>query len=126
MLPVYSALHFIPMLVLRRKHVMRDPLGMLSRALKGTLRSSSFLGVFVIIFQSESLGIVFFVAVEEQLIRRMRCEGILCFRTNMIIGRTEFKYPVWLKRLFKRKESFWVMGFLTCLSLFVEERVSAL
>jgi hypothetical protein len=59
MLPVYSALHFIPMLVLRRKHVMRDPLGMLLRALKGTLRSSSFLGVFVIIFQSEPLGIVF-------------------------------------------------------------------
>lgn len=54
MLPVYSALHFIPMLVLRRKHVARDPLGMLLRATKGTLRSSSFLGVFVIIFQGGS------------------------------------------------------------------------
>ncbi len=53
MLPAYAALHLIPMLILRRKHVQRDPLGMLGRALKGTLRSSSFLGVFVVIFHSK-------------------------------------------------------------------------
>jgi hypothetical protein len=55
MLPAYAALHLIPMLVLRRKHVQRDPLGMLARAFKGTLRSSSFLGVFVVIFHSECI-----------------------------------------------------------------------
>jgi hypothetical protein len=53
MLPVYSALHLIPMLVLRRHHVRRDPLRMLARAILGITRSCSFLGIFVVIYQGE-------------------------------------------------------------------------
>ncbi len=53
MVPVYSALHFIPMLVLRFKHVRRDPMGMLAKAGWGTVRSSSFLSVFVMIYLGE-------------------------------------------------------------------------
>lgn len=56
MLPVYSALHLIPMLVLRRQHVQRDPLRMLARACWGITRSCSFLGLFVAIYQSEPRG----------------------------------------------------------------------
>lgn len=48
----YAALHFIPMLVLRRQHVFKDPVGMLLKALKGTARSAGFLSVFVVIYQS--------------------------------------------------------------------------
>jgi hypothetical protein len=54
MLPVYSALHFIPMLVLRRKSFVRDPIKMLGRAMVGTFRSSSFLAVFIMIYQGAS------------------------------------------------------------------------
>jgi hypothetical protein len=53
MLPVYSALHLIPTLVLRRHHVKRDPLRMLARVILGITRSCSFLGVFVVIYQGE-------------------------------------------------------------------------
>ncbi|WVQ83089.1 hypothetical protein IAT38_005227 [Cryptococcus sp. DSM 104549] len=96
MLPVYSALHLIPMLVLRRHHVKRDPLRMLARALWGITRSCSFLGMFVVIYQT-----------------------LLCARIQTIEGK---KGGEWLRGLLKRKEVFWAMGFSTCLSLFVEEK----
>ena len=51
-LPVYTALSFAPALVLRRKAVMRDPMGYLSRSAVRTFRSSAFLSTFVFIFQS--------------------------------------------------------------------------
>ena len=52
MLPVYGALHLIPTLVLRRQHFARDPLKMLSRVALGITRSCSFLGIYVVIYQS--------------------------------------------------------------------------
>lgn len=55
MLPVYSALHFIPMLVLRRKSFVRDPIKMLGKAMLGTFRSSSFLAVFIMIYQGNAI-----------------------------------------------------------------------
>lgn len=51
MLPIYGALHVIPMLLFRRQRVLKDPLHMLLRASWGTARSSAFLGVFVFIYQ---------------------------------------------------------------------------
>lgn len=56
MLPVYSALHFIPMLVLRRKSFVRDPIKMLGKAMLGTFRSSSFLAVFIMIYQGNAIN----------------------------------------------------------------------
>ena len=61
MLPVYSALHLVPMLVLRRKHLSREPLRMLIRVTWGITRSCSFLGVFVFIFHSGYLVAAGFV-----------------------------------------------------------------
>lgn len=52
MLPVYSALHLIPMLVLRRHHFTKDPVRMLLRVATGIGRSCSFLALFVVINQS--------------------------------------------------------------------------
>jgi hypothetical protein len=52
MLPVYGALHFIPMILFKRKLFMKKPAEMLLKAGWGTTRSSAFLGVFVIIYQS--------------------------------------------------------------------------
>lgn len=96
MLPVYSALHLIPMLVLRRHHVQRDPLRMLARAILGITRSCSFLGVFVMIYQA-----------------------LFCLRSNSI---SKLADASWLKRLLMRKETFWAVGFSCCASLFVEEK----
>nr|XP_031864219.1 uncharacterized protein CI109_000131 [Kwoniella shandongensis]KAA5531291.1 hypothetical protein CI109_000131 [Kwoniella shandongensis] len=96
MLPVYSALHLIPMLVLRRNHFQRDPLRMLARAIWGITRSCSFLGAFVAIYQL-----------------------LFCLRIQTI----EQPYGTKFWQTFaKRKETFWMMGFATCLSLLVEEK----
>jgi hypothetical protein len=51
MLPVYGALHFIPMILFKRKLFMKNPTEMLLKAGWGTTRSSAFLGAFVIIYQ---------------------------------------------------------------------------
>lgn len=53
MLPVYSALHLIPALVLRRHNFQRAPLRMLAKVVWGIVRSCSFLGGFVVIYQCE-------------------------------------------------------------------------
>lgn len=53
MVPIYGALHLIPMLLFKRKVVMKDPATMLLRAALGTARSSAFLGVFVVIYQCQ-------------------------------------------------------------------------
>ena len=52
MLPIYGALHFIPAVLFKRKAFMQDPGRMLLRATVGSMRSSAFLGVFVVIYQS--------------------------------------------------------------------------
>ena len=46
--------------------------------------------------------------------------GLLCARTQTLEGFFG-KIPVWLRVLLRRKEVFWLIGFSTCLSLFVEE-----
>lgn len=54
MLPVYGALHFIPMILFKKKLFMKNPTEMLLKAGWGTARSSAFLGVFVVIYQCPS------------------------------------------------------------------------
>ncbi|WVO12586.1 hypothetical protein L204_100191 [Cryptococcus depauperatus] len=96
MLPVYSALHLIPMLVLRRHHFKRDPLGMLRRAGWGITRSCSFLGMFVTIYQT-----------------------LFCARVQILQHQHGTQK---LRDLLKKKQVFWAMGFTTCLSLLLEEK----
>jgi hypothetical protein len=50
-LPIYGALHVVPMLLFKRKAVARTPMPMMLRASWGTTRSAAFLGAFVAIFQ---------------------------------------------------------------------------
>jgi hypothetical protein len=52
MLPIYGALHFIPAVLFKRKAFMEDPAKVLFKATTGSMRSSAFLGVFVVIYQS--------------------------------------------------------------------------
>ena len=52
MLPIYGALHFIPAVLFKWKTFVQDPGKMLLKATTGSMRSSAFLGVFVVIYQS--------------------------------------------------------------------------
>jgi len=101
MLPIYGALHFIPMLLLKRKDVAKNPSRMLLRALLGTGRSSTFLATFVVIYQS-----------------------YLCGKNNVFeaLSRLRGRIPNWVIDFCISKPSFWIGGFLAGLALFVEER----
>ncbi|CAE6521071.1 unnamed protein product [Rhizoctonia solani] len=47
MIPIYGALHFIPMILFKQSEFIKHPWKMLKRSAYGTARSSAFLGVFV-------------------------------------------------------------------------------
>ncbi|KAG0042941.1 hypothetical protein BGZ83_012011 [Gryganskiella cystojenkinii] len=55
-LSVYATLNFVPLLVLRMKRLLKDPVNILSRTSFNTLRSSIFLAVFVAVYQSQICG----------------------------------------------------------------------
>ncbi|KAJ7211172.1 hypothetical protein GGX14DRAFT_623662 [Mycena pura] len=104
MLPVYSALHFLPSILFRWRLFREDPGRVLLRAGLGSFRSSAFLGVFVVIYQCTN-----------------------CFK-NQLHDRLVAS-PLW-RRLLPRalvellisKGSFWVPGFLAGLALLIEDR----
>ncbi|KAI5993461.1 hypothetical protein EDD15DRAFT_2387989 [Pisolithus albus] len=50
--PIYGALHFLPMILFKRKAFLSKPVHMLGKAGVGTIRSSAFLAAFVASFQS--------------------------------------------------------------------------
>jgi len=98
---VYGALHFIPMLLFKRKAVFKEPLKMLLRATLGTGRSAAFLGVYVVIYQT-----------------------YFCWKHNMYEWFTGLPVgmPKWFTNIFISKQSFWLGGFLSGFSLLVEEK----
>lgn len=59
MLPIYGALHFVPAVLFKRQAFTRDPGKVIVKAGLGSLRSSAFLGVFVIIYQSPRSTLIF-------------------------------------------------------------------
>jgi len=101
MLPIYGALHFIPMILFKRKEVANSPLTMFSKAALGTGRSSTFLAIFVVIYQS-----------------------YMCLKSNVYESTLPFRgrLPSWVIDVWISKPSFWLGGFVAGLSLFVEER----
>lgn len=101
-LPVYMTLHFVPAIFLRMGAFRKDPIRVFLRSLFGSVRSSSFLGVFVIIFQT------IFCKCHELHDRVMSNESL---RSVL---------PTWLVNFLVSQHMHWIAGFLTCLSLFVE------
>ncbi|KAH8926836.1 hypothetical protein BT69DRAFT_1330987 [Atractiella rhizophila] len=97
--PVYASLHFIPPILLRRKAFLKDPMHFLWRSLKGSIRSSSFLGGFCAVYI-----------------------GLYCSR----IGVTQSDYfknlPTIVQKFFTAKLYWWFCGFCTCFALFFEEK----
>ncbi|PVF95509.1 hypothetical protein CPB86DRAFT_711129 [Serendipita vermifera] len=102
MFPIYGALHFVPALLFKRKEWAKDAPGMLWRNLLGTGRSSTFLGVFVIIYQT-----------------------YFCMRSNLYdqLLRIQSNSPalkLFRSKIIGHKYTLWMVGALCGLSLFVE------
>ncbi|KAG0212528.1 hypothetical protein BGX28_006126 [Mortierella sp. GBA30] len=54
--PVYATLNFVPLVVLKMKRLLKDPVSVLSKTTFNTLRSSVFLAVFVALYQTQICG----------------------------------------------------------------------
>ncbi|GAB1519556.1 hypothetical protein RhiTH_002624 [Rhizoctonia solani] len=99
MVPIYGALHFIPMILFKQSEFMKQPLKMLKRSAYGTARSSAFLGVFVVIYQT-----------------------YFCFKHNLYLAARLRYIPHNLRFAFISRASWWLGGFLSGLSLLVEDK----
>ncbi|KAH8827303.1 hypothetical protein DL96DRAFT_1498861 [Flagelloscypha sp. PMI_526] len=98
MLPVYSALHFIPAILFKRQKFMKDPISILLKAGIGSLRSSAFLGTFVFIFHS-----------------------VFCAQYQLWLNLSPI-VPQWVLDLVLSRFSFYLPGFMTGLALFWEAK----
>ncbi|KAF9226931.1 hypothetical protein BS17DRAFT_776359 [Gyrodon lividus] len=100
--PIYGALHFIPMMLFKRKAFLLNPLRMLWRAGWSTIRSSAFLATFIAAFQSW-----------------------FCFKHYahaILSSQNKLKIPSLILGLLGSKYSYGLGGLLGALSLFVEEK----
>ena len=98
-LPIYGALHFVPLLFFKRAAFMRAPARMALRAAWGTARSTAFLSVAVVIYQGWFCGM--------QNVHRA-----LAARRAVV--------PAWLLSAVLSRPAHWMGGVVTGLSLFVE------
>jgi len=119
MLPIYGALHLIPAVLFKRSAFFRNPWKMLLRAGWGTTRSSAFLGVFVVIYQCTSSPYPYQITNTLFL-------AIFCSKHNLHAFLTSQKSPLQLPTRIVdtliSKQSFWLLGVLSGLSLLVEEK----
>jgi len=114
MLPIYGSLHFVPAVLFKWKVFMQDPGKVLLKAGLGSLRSSAFLGVFVVIDQT-----IFCSKHNLHKFLTLLRSGVLS--TNFL--NSSFKHlPQWVINLLVSKMSFWILGAASGLSLFVEEK----
>ncbi|KAF8602661.1 hypothetical protein BDV93DRAFT_557422 [Ceratobasidium sp. AG-I] len=99
MAPIYGALHFIPMLLFKRAEFAKHPLKMLKKSACGTARSSAFLGVFVVIYQT-----------------------FFCMKHNLYLSSRLKHFPPQVRYALISRASFWLGGLLSGLSLLVEDK----
>ncbi|KAG6841215.1 hypothetical protein C0991_000661 [Blastosporella zonata] len=109
MLPIYGALHFVPAVLFKRAAFMQDPGKVLVRAGLGSLRSSAFLGVCVVMYQS----IYCYKHKLHKFLTLLRFS-----KSPSLLARV----PTPLVEALISKASFWFPGFIAGLSLFVEEK----
>ncbi|KAI0722482.1 hypothetical protein C8Q76DRAFT_615216 [Earliella scabrosa] len=113
MLPIYGALHFIPMMLFRRDKLMKDPSRMLLRAAWGTGRSSAFLGTFVLIYQ------LYFCSKHNLYEKLMSLRNSA---STSLLAYLAKRLPAGWIDIIISKQSFFLGGLLSGLSLFVEEK----
>ncbi|KAI6101681.1 hypothetical protein EDD17DRAFT_1774430 [Pisolithus thermaeus] len=100
--PIYGALHFLPMMLFKRRAFLSRPIHMLGKAGMGTIRSSAFLAAFVASFQS-------WVCLKHYIY-------------EVLSAQKTFRLPKSIINFFVSKYSYALGGFLGALSLFIEER----
>ncbi|KZT06541.1 uncharacterized protein LAESUDRAFT_679565 [Laetiporus sulphureus 93-53] len=117
MLPIYGALHLIPMLLFRRARVWREPMHMLLRAGWGTVRSSAFLGVFVFIYQS-------LFCLKHNLYEDLTALRTDAARasTHPFLAALARALPQPLVDSLVARRAYYVLGLAAGLSLFVEDK----
>jgi hypothetical protein len=117
MLPIYGALHFLPSMLFRPRAWAKEWRKMLPRAAVGTLRSSGFLGMFVVIYQAMNCGM--HIWFEHLLSILLSPEpSIAKWVLGSVLGVTEER----LRTLLVSPVSFCVPGLATGLALFIEEK----
>ncbi|KAF8489481.1 hypothetical protein F5888DRAFT_1746487 [Russula emetica] len=99
-LPIYGALHVVPMLLFKRSAFAHAPGPMLLRAGWGSMRSAVFLAVFVAIYQGYFCGV--------QNVHRA------------LVGRPHI--PAWLLAAVVSKRRFWLGGLLSGMSVLIEAK----
>ncbi|KZS87541.1 hypothetical protein SISNIDRAFT_491000 [Sistotremastrum niveocremeum HHB9708] len=118
MIPVYGALHTIPMVLFKRHAVFQEPGKMFLRAFLGTGRSAAFLGTFVLIYQT------YFCAkhnLYNYLTHPTLPSTSLMPSLQPLFTRLSQILPPSLIALLISKPSFFLGGLLSGLSLFIED-----
>ncbi|KAF9076157.1 hypothetical protein BDP27DRAFT_1389599 [Rhodocollybia butyracea] len=110
MLPIYGALHFVPAMLLKRSTFLKNPLKVLMKAAIGTGRSSAFLGIFVIIYQSMNC------------LKNQSHEILTTLPASSPFYPLVKKIPQSVIDLLISKYSFFLPGMFSGLALFVEEK----
>jgi len=100
-LPVYGALHFVPLLFFKRAAFMRTPGRMTLRAAWGTARSTAFLSLAVVIYQG------WFCAMQN---------------AHRTLSAKRAAVPAWLLAAVVSRPVHWMGGVFTGLSLLVEAK----
>ncbi|KAJ7126249.1 hypothetical protein C8R44DRAFT_122869 [Mycena epipterygia] len=107
MLPIYSALHFVPSILFRWNVFRAQPARVLMRASVGSMRSSAFLGAFVVICQA-----VFCV-------KHKLYEWLMAAPASSLLRQL---LPQRLIDVLISKGTWWLSGFATGLALLIEDR----
>jgi hypothetical protein len=109
------------MILFKRRQFIKEPLRMLGKALFGTGRSSTFLGVFVLIYQS-MLPETFFCNIVLMQLEK----AYFCMKHNLhaylMSPASSIKLPGRVVDLLIGKMSFWLGGLLSGISLFIEAK----
>ncbi|KAJ6608213.1 hypothetical protein B0H10DRAFT_2068601 [Mycena sp. CBHHK59/15] len=108
MLPIYSALHFVPTILLRWRMFCDSPRSVLARAAVRSLRSSFFIGVFTTIFLAG-------ICIKNRLYDGLIASPALVFALLRKV------LPPRAVDFLVSKASFWLLGIFSGLSILVED-----
>ncbi|KAJ7229187.1 hypothetical protein GGX14DRAFT_692951 [Mycena pura] len=125
-LPVYSVLHFVPGIIFRWKMFRAEPMRTVLRAGVGSLRSSAFLGAFVVVCQ----GIFHFRFSPSAHPDADIFPGVFCIKHRLYEQLMAASATSPLRRLLPRRlvdvlisrGTWWFSGFATGLALLVEDK----
>jgi len=102
--PVYGALHFVPLFFFKRAALVRAPGRMALRAAWGTMRSTAFLSLAVVMYQAWFCGM------------QNAHRAVAALRAR------EPAVPAWLLEAVVSRPAHWIGGVIMGLSLFVETK----